>query len=359
MAGPGFAIIDLETTGLFPGGGDRVIEVAVVHADENGTITGEWDTLVNPVRHVGAEHVHRIRAVDLIDAPRFETIAPRLIDLMSGRVLVAHNASFDRRFLETELARARMPLPPAAPVLCTMQLARELIPGAGRSLADCCAAFDIALVGAHRPDPLDRQPAMDQNLARYALRQHEVGIRRVDEPEQDNRRHHRGEPCCKRNCAINHPPADHVRHSRPIRKAPGLQRIGTGPMLRRRHCRSQPRQRRWFSPLNFLLLRPLPRRQCFRARQFDGGHGVLRDFGRARNGDDQQRTAAAYAQAWRQPALDAAWVVIVAHPAQQGGQEAIERLGFARRIAVAPIADQDVAGVGGHDGLIGHFSSPE
>ncbi len=150
MAGPGFAIIDLETTGLFPGGGDRVIEVAVVHADENGTITGEWDTLVNPVRHVGAEHVHRIRAVDLIDAPRFETIAPRLIDLMSGRVLVAHNASFDRRFLETELARARMPLPPAAPVLCTMQLARELIPGAGRSLADCCAAFDIALVGAHR-----------------------------------------------------------------------------------------------------------------------------------------------------------------------------------------------------------------
>lgn len=150
MPGPGFAVVDLETTGLFVGGHDRVIEIAVVHTDENGAITGEWETLVNPQRHVGAEHVHGIRAADLIDAPTFADIADDLVDLLAGRVLVAHNARFDRGFLDAEFGRTPLPLPDDAPTLCTMQLGRDLIPGAGRSLADCCAAFDIPLDNAHR-----------------------------------------------------------------------------------------------------------------------------------------------------------------------------------------------------------------
>ena len=150
MSGPGFAVIDLETTGLSPGAHERVVEIAVVHTDENGLITGEWETLVNPQRHVGAEHIHGIRAVDLIDAPSFADIADDLVDLLGGRVIVAHNARFDRGFLAAEFGRTPLALPDDAPTLCTMQLARELIPGAGRSLADCCAAFDIPLENAHR-----------------------------------------------------------------------------------------------------------------------------------------------------------------------------------------------------------------
>lgn len=150
MPGPGFAVIDLETTGLSPGAHERIVEVAVVHTDEYGTITGEWETLVNPQRHVGAEHIHGIRAADLIDAPTFTDIADDLLDLFAGRVLVAHNARFDRGFLAAEFGRTPHPLPEDAPTLCTMQLARDLIPGAGRSLADCCAAFDIRLENAHR-----------------------------------------------------------------------------------------------------------------------------------------------------------------------------------------------------------------
>ncbi len=150
MSGPGFAVIDLETTGLSPGAHERIVEVAVVHADENGAITGEWETLVNPQRHVGAEHIHGIRAADLIDAPAFADIASDIADLLSGRVIVAHNARFDRGFLTAEFGRTPHPMPDDAPTLCTMQLARELLPGAGRSLADCCAAFDIPLENAHR-----------------------------------------------------------------------------------------------------------------------------------------------------------------------------------------------------------------
>lgn len=150
MAGPGFAVVDLETTGFSPKS-DRIVEVAVVHLDADGAITGRWDTLVNPERDLGAQHVHRIRAADVAHAPTFMEIAPHLLELLHGRVLVAHNASFDLRFLRAEIARAGFDAHAELPShLCTLELARELLSGAGRSLQDCCDAFDITITDAHR-----------------------------------------------------------------------------------------------------------------------------------------------------------------------------------------------------------------
>ena len=150
MSTTGYAVIDFETTGLFPGGHDRIIEIAVVHVDAGGAITGQWDTLVNPGRDLGPQHIHRIRSADVLDAPTFTDIAPRLIELLSGRVIVAHNASFDTRFLLAELARIGYALDSELVHLCTMRLAREFLPGAGRSLKDCCDAYGIPLENAHR-----------------------------------------------------------------------------------------------------------------------------------------------------------------------------------------------------------------
>jgi len=150
MSAPGFATIDFETTGLFPNGNDRAIEVAVVHSDPDGTITGRWDTLLNPGRDLGRQDIHRISAAEILRAPTFADIAPELIELLDGRVLVAHNAGFDTRFLLAELARADVWTSQDLVTLCTMQLARVYLPGSGRALADCCAAFDIQLEGAHR-----------------------------------------------------------------------------------------------------------------------------------------------------------------------------------------------------------------
>lgn len=149
MTPRGFAVVDVETTGLFPGGSDRVIELAVVTTDEFGTVTGEWETVVNPRRHIGAGHVHGLDGATLMNAPAFADILPDLVDVLDGRAIVAHNASFDRRFLAAEFARAHTLLPDDAPFVCTMRLAREIIPGAARSLADCCAAFDVELSSAH------------------------------------------------------------------------------------------------------------------------------------------------------------------------------------------------------------------
>lgn len=150
MARTGFATIDFETTGLFPGGNDRAIEVAVVHSDPDGRITARWDTLINPGRDLGRQDIHRISASEILRAPTFAQIASELIERLDGRVIVAHNAGFDTRFLIAELARVGYTPDAELVALCTMQLARVHLPGAGRSLADCCAAFDIALDGAHR-----------------------------------------------------------------------------------------------------------------------------------------------------------------------------------------------------------------
>ncbi len=146
----GFAVLDFETTGLFSAGHDRVVEIAVVHVSPSGQLEGEWETLVNPGRDLGKQSIHRIKSADILDAPTFEQVAPQLVELLSGRVLVAHNASFDSGFLDGEFHR--MGYSPGVPLaaLCTMRLAADIIPGAGRPLADCCSHFDIDLTGAHR-----------------------------------------------------------------------------------------------------------------------------------------------------------------------------------------------------------------
>lgn len=151
MSPRGFAVVDLETTGLFPGGSDRIVEVAVVHLDSNGAITDRWHSLVHPDRDLGATHVHGLTGRDLQLAPRFEEIADELLERLDRRVLVAHNASFDVRFLAAEFTRIGVLSQPEfpAPHLCTMRLAARLTPGTGRKLADCCSVHGIEIDGAH------------------------------------------------------------------------------------------------------------------------------------------------------------------------------------------------------------------
>lgn len=148
MPNPGFAVIDLETTGLLTGMHHRIAEVAVVHVEPDGSISGQWETLVNPERDLGPQRIHGILATDILSAPTFAQIAPRLVELLAGRIIVAHNAAFDMGFLTAEFERMGYWF--SAKAQCTMRLAREFLPGAGRSLQDCCDAYGIVIDDAHR-----------------------------------------------------------------------------------------------------------------------------------------------------------------------------------------------------------------
>ena len=144
----GFAVVDVETTGLFPSR-DRVVEVAVVHLDPDARVTGEFSTLIDPRRDVGPTRVHGIRAADVTGAPTFLAAAETVRRQLAGRVFVAHNAPFDAMFLAAEFGRCGMQLPPA-PVMCTMQLAAHYLGGLpARTLPACCQAAGVTLTGHH------------------------------------------------------------------------------------------------------------------------------------------------------------------------------------------------------------------
>lgn len=158
----GFAVVDVETTGLYPRT-DRVVEVAVVHLSADGQITGEFSTLINPGRDVGPTRIHGIRAADVLHAPAFADAAATLWQMLSGHVLVAHNVPFDARFLEAEFNRCGVRMPPP-PLMCTMQLASYYLPNLpGRSLAACCAAANIT---SHSGTPRSTMPAPRRSFSR-------------------------------------------------------------------------------------------------------------------------------------------------------------------------------------------------
>ncbi|MBA8924251.1 ATP-dependent Lhr-like helicase [Kutzneria viridogrisea] len=140
---PGYAVLDLETTGLSPTH-DRIVEIAVVLMDRHGAVTGEWNSLINPERSPGASHVHGLTRTQLRDAPTLRRVITEFTKLLNGRILVGHNVAFDLSFLAAEFARLERPLPLLTTV-CTMRLDQRLNARGRRSLADCCTAADIPL----------------------------------------------------------------------------------------------------------------------------------------------------------------------------------------------------------------------
>ncbi|MFJ5922217.1 exonuclease domain-containing protein [Kitasatospora sp. NPDC092948] len=144
----GYAVVDVEATGRSPWR-HRVVEVAVVQLDAALGTEREFATLLDPAGPVGPTHVHRIAQEDVVGAPRFRQIAPWLLELLAGRVLVGHHVTCDRAFLEREFARIGVVLP-AVPTLCTMRLARRLLPQAGGfGLSACVEAAGLGRFPAH------------------------------------------------------------------------------------------------------------------------------------------------------------------------------------------------------------------
>lgn len=99
-------ILDFETTGLSPDNGDRAIEIGAVKL-EGGIVTGQFQELMNPGRPVSAfiENYTGITNGMLSDAAPCSEVMARFADFIKGQNLVAHNASFDKRFLDSELNR--------------------------------------------------------------------------------------------------------------------------------------------------------------------------------------------------------------------------------------------------------------
>jgi len=140
VCGTPLSVVDVETTGLSPGG-DRVIEVSVVRIDPNDSPRIVLNTLVNPERPVAATEIHGITDADVADAPVFAEIVPALTEVLAGSVVAGYNVYFDMRFLEYELARTG--IDELVPYLCLMYMRPLLGLGKRCSLDDACRLHGV------------------------------------------------------------------------------------------------------------------------------------------------------------------------------------------------------------------------
>ena len=99
-------VLDFETTGLSPDNGDRAIEIGAVKL-VNGVVTDHFQELMNPGCRVSyfIEDYTGITNRMLSKAAPCDEVMERFADFIQGQNLVAHNASFDKRFLDSELKR--------------------------------------------------------------------------------------------------------------------------------------------------------------------------------------------------------------------------------------------------------------
>ena len=144
-----FAAVDVETTGLFAKGTDRIVEIAIFRLTSRGEPLDRYETLVNPNRDVGPTHIHGITARDVDGAPTFQEIVGDVLARLAGAVLVGHNVEFDYRFFSAEFLRAGIQLPECARV-CTMRLASRIAPTlTSRKLGAVCQGLNIDHGTAH------------------------------------------------------------------------------------------------------------------------------------------------------------------------------------------------------------------
>lgn len=120
-----FAILDTETTGLSPAMGAKLCELAILFV-RDGKPVGEYQTLINPGVPIdpGAQRIHGISDEMVSDKPKFRQIAQEVRALLSDKVMVCHNLSFDKRFMEAEFKGAGLAMP-RIPEVCTLKLARR------------------------------------------------------------------------------------------------------------------------------------------------------------------------------------------------------------------------------------------
>jgi DNA polymerase-3 subunit epsilon len=149
-----YAVADVETTGMSPSKGGRIIEVAVARLSPAG-ITLALDTLVQPEGPVpaGVTGITGITGDMLRAAPAFGAVADHVVEGLRDAVFVAHNARYDWGFLSAELDRTRA-VRLLGPRLCSVRLTRKLVPELDhRNLDAVLYHFGIATPVRHRAGP--------------------------------------------------------------------------------------------------------------------------------------------------------------------------------------------------------------
>jgi DNA polymerase-3 subunit epsilon len=140
-------VLDTETTGFEPADGHRIVEIGCVELVEHLPTGRTYRCYLNPERAVPVEsqRIHGLSDEFLADKPTFPDVVEEFLAFIGDAALVIHNASFDLKFVNSELHRVgRAPIPYAR-AIDTIEIAKNKIPGARYSLDELCKRFGIDL----------------------------------------------------------------------------------------------------------------------------------------------------------------------------------------------------------------------
>ena len=141
-------VLDTETTGFDPKTGDRLIEVGCIEIDDLLPTGRTFHAFVNPERSIPADaiRVHGITDDKVAGAPKFGDMCEQLLEFIADAPVIAHNAAFDRNFINWELANCGRVELHESRWIDTLQLAQGRFPGMANSLDALCKRFKISLV---------------------------------------------------------------------------------------------------------------------------------------------------------------------------------------------------------------------
>lgn len=144
-----YAIVDIETTGGYAANND-ITEIAIVLHDGQ-SVRNRFESLVRPVRTI-PHYIQVLTGITnemVTGAPSFEELAPRIYELLQGKIFIAHNVNFDYSFLKHHFSTAGFELNNLK--LCTVRLSKKVFPGIpSYSLGNLCRYFGIPIENRHR-----------------------------------------------------------------------------------------------------------------------------------------------------------------------------------------------------------------
>jgi len=140
-------VFDTETTGFEPSDGHRIVEIGLVELVDHFPTGEELRFYLNPEREVPIEsqRVHGLSNEFLADKPLFADVAEEFLAFIGDAPLVIHNAAFDIKFINAELARVGREAIPLHRAIDTIEIAKRKLPGARYSLDELCKRFAIDL----------------------------------------------------------------------------------------------------------------------------------------------------------------------------------------------------------------------
>lgn len=147
MGGVREIVFDTETTGFDAKGDDRITEIGCIEIIDLLPSGNSFHAYLDPQRDI-SEKVTQITGLtrEFLDGkPLFEDVAQDFLDFIGDSPLIAHNADFDRGFVNQSLIRAGFEPIPTSRFIDTLRIARAKFPGSPASLDALCKRFNISL----------------------------------------------------------------------------------------------------------------------------------------------------------------------------------------------------------------------